>query len=96
MSSLTIDMLLALSTVISQAAPFTEPETVWLLPPAKMVPVLKFSIGARDISDELCPTSPATSHFLTVKLLTSSAQGSPSFDMAPLLIPPADQVASAT
>lgn len=69
MSGLTIEMLLPVSTVISQEAPLIVPDTVRLSLAPLMEPVLrmtKFSLfltGAIELLAELCPASPASSRF---------------------------------
>ena len=69
MSGLTIEILLPVSTVISQEVPLIVPDTVRLSPAPLMEPVLKMTkfslllIGAIELLAELCPASPASSRF---------------------------------
>ena len=69
MSGLTIEILLLVSTVISQEAPLIVPDTVRLSPAPLMEPVLRMTklslllTGAIELLAELCPASPASSRF---------------------------------
>ena len=58
-----MEMLLPVSTVISQALPLTVPVTVRLSPTALMDPVLNTQLGALKFLAELRPASPATARF---------------------------------
>ena len=82
-SGLTMEMLLPVSTVISQGLPWMVPETVKLSLPPCFEPVLKMSnsLGAVDGPAKLCPASSANCRFPDGKLLHWPAGSSATEDI---------------